>query len=121
MSGRRAAETAAHGEAANWPGRPATHRHLAGAPAPTTPPLPSPAPQPYVKSSVVPHLIGAAVAAGISLILILSWLAWRAVKLCCACCCACVRGPQVHVRRAGLRAARPILLARARDGGPSAP
>ena len=46
----------------------------------------------------MPHLIGPAVAAAIALIFLLSFLAWRIVKICCACCCACARGPQLEVR-----------------------
>ena len=57
------------------------------------PPAPCP-PQTYLKSSIVPHVIGPAVALVLALIFLLTFLIWRLVKLCCACWCACARGPQ---------------------------
>lgn len=54
--------------------------------------------QGYIKSSLVPHVVGAGVALILSLILLLSFLAWRLVKLCS--CCECVRGPQREGKKA---------------------
>lgn len=45
------------------------------------------------------QVVGTAVALVISLIFLLTFLAWRIVKLCCP-CCKCVRGPQRVGKRA---------------------
>ncbi|KAL4448506.1 hypothetical protein ABPG75_005725 [Micractinium tetrahymenae] len=45
---------------------------------------------PYVKSSLIPNIVGSLVALVTAVILLLSFLMWRLVK--CCTCCVCVRG-----------------------------
>lgn len=54
--------------------------------------------QAYMRSSLLPHVVGAAIAFVTSLILLLTFLAWRLVK-CCS-CFPCVRGPRTSGEKA---------------------
>lgn len=55
--------------------------------------------RPYIRS-VIPHVVGSAVTVAIALILLLSFLAWRLVRICFACCCACAAGPRLGGKKA---------------------
>ena len=54
--------------------------------------------QGYARTSLVPHVVGTAIALLASLTLLLTFVAWRLVKLCA--CCACARGPRWRARKA---------------------